>query len=135
MYSLNFEDLYEYDAGASGITLPVELGFGGQRVRVLTKLDTGSTYCVFQRERGEELGLNIESGSQEEISTPMGSFTAYGHEVTLSALGFQLDVVAYFAAHLGLPRNVLGRFGWMQRLRVGVVDYEGKLYLGRYDVM
>jgi hypothetical protein len=98
MYALNFEDLYEYDAGASGITLPVELGFGGRRVRVLTKLDTGSTYCVFQRERGEELGLNIESGAQEEISTPMGSFTAYGHEVTLSALGFQLDVVAYFAS-------------------------------------
>jgi hypothetical protein len=135
MYTLNFEDLYEYDAGVSGITLPVELSVGGQNVKVLAKLDTGSTYCIFQRERGEELGLNIESGAQEEISTPMGSFTVYGHEVTLSALGFQLDIVAYFAAHLGLPRNVLGRFGWMQRLRVGVVDYEGKLYLGRYDVM
>jgi hypothetical protein len=135
MYTLNFEDLYEYDAGVSGITLPVKLSFGGQDVKALAKLDTGSTYCIFQRERGEELGLNIEGGEQEEISTPIGSFTAYGHEVTLSALGFQLDIVAYFAAHLGLPRNVLGRFGWMQRLQVGVVDYEGKLYLGRYDVM
>jgi hypothetical protein len=135
VYTLNFEDLYEYDAGVSGITLPVELSSGAGNVKLLAKLDTGATYCVFQRERGEELGLNIEGGEREEISTPMGSFIAYGHEVTLSALGFQLDIVAYFAAHHGLPRNVLGRFGWMQRLRVGVVDYEGKLYLGRYDVM
>jgi hypothetical protein len=88
MHTLNFEDLYEYDDGVSGITLPVKLSFGGQDVKALAKLDTGSTYCIFQRERGEELGLNIESGEQEEISTRMGSFTAYGHEAPLLRLAF-----------------------------------------------
>jgi len=52
MYTLNFEDLYEYNAGVSGITLPVELSFGGQNVKVLAKLDTGPTYmCLSTRAR------------------------------------------------------------------------------------
>jgi hypothetical protein len=28
---------------------------------------------------------------------------------------------------------VRGRVGWLNQLRVGLVDYEGKLYLSRYD--
>jgi hypothetical protein len=55
--------------------------------------------------------------------------------VRLEVLGFELEVVVYFAAHYELVRNVLGRFGFMQQLRLGIVDYEGKLYIGRYDVM
>jgi hypothetical protein len=25
------------------------------------------------------------------------------------------------------------RLGWMQQLKLGIVDYEGKLYIGSYD--
>jgi hypothetical protein len=58
---------------------------------------------------------------------------AYGHELTLSALGYQFDVTVYFAADQSFPRNVLGRHGWLQQLRLGIVDYDGKLYASRYD--
>lgn len=135
MFTLTFENVHEYDAGLAGITVPIELSVGEQSVKVQAKLDSGSTYCIFQRERGEALGFDIKRGLREEISTATGSFTVYGHSVTLSALGFELEVVVYFAAHHGLPRDVLGRFGWMQQLKLGLVDYEGKLYVSRYDVM
>jgi hypothetical protein len=132
MLSLSFETVWVYEAGAPGITIPVELSVGALRATPDAKLDTGSTFCVFQREHGEALGFNIETGLRELISTPMGSFTAFGHSVTLSVLGFQLDVTVYFAAHHGFTRNVLGRVGFMQQLNLGAVDYEGKLYIGKY---
>jgi hypothetical protein len=58
---------------------------------------------------------------------------AYGHDITLQALGFQFDLTAYFTEMFAFGRNVLGRFGWMQQEKLGLVDYEGKLYVGRYD--
>ncbi|MEP7339290.1 MAG: hypothetical protein ABI977_16255 [Acidobacteriota bacterium] len=132
MYTLTFEALHEYDAGLAGITVPVELSAGEDSVKVTAKLDSGSTYCVFRRARGEALGFAIESGMPQWISTATGSFLAYGHNVTLSGLGFELDVMVFFAVDEWFNRDVLGRHGWIQQLKLGVVDYEGKLYVGKY---
>jgi hypothetical protein len=63
----------------------------------------------------------------------MGSFDAYGHTVTLETLRYSFDVTVYFAAHEGFRRNVLGRRGWLDQVQLGIVEYEGKLYLSRYN--
>jgi hypothetical protein len=63
----------------------------------------------------------------------MGNFQVYGHQVTLTVLGITLDTTVYFAAHEQFNRNVLGRQGWLNVVRLGLVDYEGKLYLSHYD--
>jgi len=131
--TLTFAVLHEYDAGEGGITIPVRLSIGQQFVQLPAKLDTGCSYCIFQRGYGESLGLDIESGQPEHIGTPTGSFLAYGHGVTLSVLGFQFDVMVYFAAMPDFPRDVLGRHGWLQQVKLGLIDYEGKLYLGAYN--
>lgn len=132
MHTLSFEALHEYDAGLPGITIPVELSVGDAAVKVTAKLDSGSTYCIFRRARGEALGLDIESGTPQTISTATGTFLAYGHNVTLSGLGFALDVIVFFAADEWFNRDVIGRHGWMQQLQLGVVEYEGKLYIGKH---
>jgi hypothetical protein len=131
--SLSFRQSYSYELQKIGIAVPVRLDFGGRFVELKAKVDTGASYCIFARVFGETLGLNIESGIPEEISTVMGSFQVYGHQVALSTLGISLDVTVYFAANPQFVRNVLGRQGWMDRLRIGIVDYEGKLYLSEYD--
>jgi len=133
MYTRTFEALHEYDAGDPGITVPVELSAGEESVKVTAKLDSGSTFCVFRRARGEALSFDIESGTPQWISTATGSFLAYGHEATLSGLGFQLDVTVFFAPDESFNRDVLGRHGWIQQLKLGIVDYDGKLYAGKYD--
>ena len=43
------------------------------------------------------------------------------------------DTTVYFAAAHGLPRNVLGRHGFLERLRLGLVDYDGILLASAYD--
>lgn len=132
-HTLSFADLLEYDAGKDGITVPATLYAGGIYVRVEAKLDTGSTFCVFERLQGELLGLDIERGHPERIGTATGSFLTYGHAVTLSVRDFDFDIIAYFAADEWVNRNVLGRHGWLNRVRMGLLDYEGKLYVGRVD--
>lgn len=130
---MHFETLHNYDAGQSGISVPILLIGQQRRIKLEAKIDTGSAYCIFEREIGERLGLNIEAGSPEWIGTATGRFKAFGHDITLLALGYELGVIAYFAEQPNFGRNVLGRYGWMQQLKLGIVDYEGKLYVGRYD--
>lgn len=96
------------------------------------KVDTGATYCIFERKHGESIGLSIETGLQQPISTANGRFLTFGHEVTLTVCGFQFDCIAYFAADEAIRRKVLGRYGWLDRVVLGLIDYEGKLLLSRY---
>ena len=131
-HTITFDVLHEYEVGAPGITVPVTLDSGLLSRTVEAKLDSGSSHCIFRRGIGEAIGLDIESGMPQWISTPTGSFLTYGHDLTLSAFGFQLNVMVYFAVDEWFTRDALGRFGWMQQLKLGVIDYEGKLYISEY---
>jgi len=132
-YDLTFETLVNYDAGVPGISLNVELRIGDASAYLLAKVDTGSDRCIFSRESGEKLGLTVESGERQVFETAAGSFRTYGHPVTLIAAGFTFDLTAYFAYDEGFSHNVLGRFGWFDRVVVGINDYEGKLYVSSYN--
>ncbi len=132
VHSLAFDELLKYDAGDPGITIPVLLKLGGIVRDVDAKLDSGSSFCVFERLHGLSLGLEIESGHRQRIGTATGSFIAYGHSLTLSVKGFDFDVIAYFAEDEAINRNVLGRHGFINRVQLGLIDYEGQLFLSRY---
>lgn len=58
---------------------------------------------------------------------------AFGHDVFLQAGGLVFESRVYFAKYPGLPRNVLGRQGWLRNLRMAVIDYDSLLYLNTYD--
>ena len=128
-YQLEFRTSHDYDPGKSGINVPVTLRFGEVSVALNAKVDTGASYCIFQRLYGEHLGLDIERGHHQLLGTPTGSFVVYGHSVGLSVLEFEFDAVVYFAADDSFRRVVLGRHGWLNRIQLGIVDYKGKLYL------
>ena len=131
-YTLAFSHRHSY-ASQIGIALPITLLSDlSTYVDLLAKLDTGSTYCIFERGYADMLGLNLPSGIPQRISTATGSFQTYGHEVTLSIFDLEWQVVAYFAESESFSLNVLGRVGFLDRLRIGLIDYEGQLYLGLY---
>ena len=132
-YQLSFTELVTYDAGQPSITVPVTLSVSQARVQCDAKVDTGSSNCIFARNLGEELGLDIESGLRLLVGTVTGNFVAYLHEVNLSFASFELSGLVGFAEDSGFRRNVLGRRGFIEQMTLGVVDYEGKLYLGRYN--
>ena len=60
-------------------------------------------------------------------------FKAYGHEVSIRVLGIEFSSILYFFADDAIKKNVLGRRGWLDRVRIGIVDYESTLYLSPYN--
>lgn len=130
-HQLRFRVKHRYDE--SGVSLPVVLSLGRHSLRATARVDTGADVCVFKREHGEELKLDIESGQPLQIATATGSFLTYGHSVTVEALGIPIDAMVYFAFTYGFPRNVLGRRGWMEQLRLGLIHYERLFYAAKYD--
>jgi hypothetical protein len=132
-YQLSFTELVNYDAGQPSITVPVTLTVGQVRVNCNAKIDTGSSNCIFARDVGEELGLDIEGGLRLLVGTVTGSFVIYLHEVTLLLASFEFSSLIGFAEDNQFHRNVLGRRGFIEQISLGLVDYEGQLYLGRYE--
>ena len=130
--SLNFDALHRY-ASADGIEVPIELSAGAQRVEFIARLDTGAAHCIFERRYAEELGLDVESGRSQRFRTMTGSFMAFEHEVTLHTLGIEFLSAVFFAEDPAFNRNFVGRSGWLDRLRVGIIDYDGLLFLSAYD--
>jgi len=124
LYPLSFAVRWDYGRGPSHIEIPVSLRARANTVDLLAKIDTGSTYCVFQREYGEQLGLTIEGGHRTSIVTAKGSFDAYGHWVAIEALDFVVESQVYFAAESGFTRNVLGLLGWIDRFRLAVTHHD-----------
>ena len=131
-YDLTFGLVHDY-SNAEAIRVPVTLRFGKDETTFNAYLDTGPSLCVFERGHAELLGLKVESGNLVHIGTVTGTFDAYGHMRNLETLGYSFDVTVYFAANENFKRNVLGRRGWLDQVRLGLIEYESKLYLSRYE--
>ena len=121
-HQLEFEKLLSYDVGEPGITLQATLKLKEQSLDVQVKVDTGASCCLFERRVGEALGFDIETGMRQLFGTATGTFVGYGHEVTLSVAEFEFDTIVFFPSDVELRRNILGRFGWLDRVVLGLVD-------------
>ncbi|HMS42253.1 MAG TPA: hypothetical protein PKE69_18615 [Pyrinomonadaceae bacterium] len=127
-----FSISYLYNTLESGIVVPVAISDGESIVKFEAKIDTGSSFCVFQRIQGERLGLDIEGGTPLRMSTATAPFDTFGHRVNLSVLGIETESTVYFAAEDSFYLNILGRQGFLDRVKLGLIDYEGKLFLSAY---
>jgi predicted aspartyl protease len=130
---LTFSERVDYCHSQEGVTLYVKLISGGQETQVEAKVDTGAAVCLFSLEVAEELGIDVESGFSFALGGFGGSLEAFGHEVVLQTGDIAFESVVYFVNFPGLPRNLLGRQGWLRNLRLAVVDYDQVLYLNAYE--
>jgi len=130
--SLNFDASHRY-ASTDGIGVPTGLRVGDRKVELLARLDTGAAHCIFERRYAEALGLDVESGRAQRFRTMAGSFVAYEHEVTLHTLGIEFSVLVFFAHDPAFSKSFVGRSGWLDRVRIAIVDYDSMLFLSAYD--
>jgi hypothetical protein len=131
--SLDFATSHNYAEATDGINVPITLCMARQSVELLAKLDTGAAHCIFERKYAEILGLEVESGRLQRFRTVAGSFVAYQHEVTIQTLGIEFPAAVFFAHDPAFSRNFLGRSGWLDRLRIGIVDYDRMLFVAPYQ--
>ena len=96
-------------------------------------VDSGGSVCLFSREIGVSLGLEIETGIPKRLDSLGGSIDSFGHEVTIETADLTFQSIVYFAKYPNPPRNILGRQGWLRNLKLGIVDYENRIYLGKYE--
>lgn len=64
--------------------------------------------------------------------TANSRFEAVGFELDLQVAGIDTTSVVYFFRDESIEKNVLGRRGWLDRVKAGIVDYDRMLYLGAY---
>ncbi len=130
--NLTFDKTYSYDTLRTGISLPVILKSGKNFIEIHAKLDTGASHCIFERQHAELLDLDIESGEPSTVGTATGSFPVFEHRIEISTFGLIWESNVYFIAEDEIKRNILGRTGWLDRVMLGLIDYEGKLLLSSY---
>jgi len=133
MHRLEFDRFHDYSRGDESITLPVDLRSGSNHVPVMASVDTGAAFCLFGAEVAEALGLDLLSGVRKRFRTANSGFEAYGHEVEIAALGVVTHSTVYFFADPTIEKNVLGRIGWLDRVCLGLVHHDNKIYLAPYD--
>jgi len=130
--SINFDASHHY-ASTDGIDVPTELQVGDRKVELLARLDTGAAHCIFERKYAEALGVDVESGRVQRFRTMAGSFVTYEHEVTLHTLGIEFSTAVFFAHDASFNKSFVGRSGWLDRLRLGIIDHDRLLLLSAYD--
>jgi predicted aspartyl protease len=116
-----FDVLHEYDTLEIGIVVPTILKLGGDSADVKAKVDTGSAFCVFERVHGLRLGLEIETGMPLRMMTATGAFDTFGHTINVSVLGIEIEATVYFAAEESFYLNILGRQGFLDRVKLGLI--------------
>lgn len=132
-HKIVYQHRFTYDVDNAEIILPVIVDANGHRVSVIAAIDTGSTLCLFQREVAEKLGIRVEDGIKDYVSAMGTIIRVYGHEASLTIGDLAVNLFIYFPEFQQIPRNLLGRQGFLRRLRFGLNDYEGLLYLSHYD--
>ncbi|MBY0505081.1 MAG: hypothetical protein K2X03_14305 [Bryobacteraceae bacterium] len=133
MPALSFARVHSYASQDASITVPVVLRAGTAATDLLASIDTGSSHCLFEASYAVELGFDLKSGLLMRFRTANSHFEAYGHEVDIEVLGVVTHSLVYFFADPTIQKNVLGRRGWMDRVRMGLVDHDREIYLAPYD--
>ena len=132
MYQIDFTTIHSYSSEREGISVPVVLKAGENSVRLAASVDTGETFCIVRNELADALGLDPANATLKRFRTANSSFEAFGHEVEISVLGVTTVSTVYFFADASI-KNVLRRVGWLDRVRLGLVDHDTTMYLAPYD--
>ena len=133
MHRLDFAWVHRYSDDGKGVSIPVLLRSGAHQVPVIASVDTGSSFCIFGAEAADALGLDLKTGFRRRFQTANSVFDAHGHEVELSSFGVATHSTVYFFADPLTGKNIPGRAGWLDRVRIALVHHDNKIYLAPYD--
>lgn len=128
-FPIDFQKKTIYPSLDIGITIEAVLRYGNLQTECSAKVDTGAQSCIFERGVADALEIDVETGFRENFSTLGGGIFAYAHEIELETLGLRFQSYVYFAESYAVNRNLLGRQGWLQLVRLGLDDYKSEIYL------
>lgn len=99
-----------------------------RHVRTLALVDSGADHCLFQREFGERLGLELDD-------LPLASGQTAGGPIQIPVCRLQVEILGQvFECRVGfvegekLPNNLLGRQGVFDQIQVGFRESRLEFY-------
>ncbi len=104
-FELTFSDSISYPDSEGGILLYVVLSRAGLRATAEAVVDSGGSVCLFSREIGVSLGLDVEAGIPKRLDSLGGPIDSFGHEVTIETASLTFQSIVYFSKYPNLPRN------------------------------
>lgn len=128
-YQLNFAQRHHFRTTDIGITIPVTLKRNELIALCQAKVDTGCDYCIFQQEIATQLDIDVMDGEPIKLATLAGTVAAYAHTIELETLGVSFESTVLFSAAPRLPRNILGRIGWLNNLHLALTMNDEMIYL------
>ncbi len=133
-YRLEFSTLLKIALDENGLIVPLTISAPIKDRQIQAYFDSGATYTVLPRWLGDDLGFDVESGTPTNLRTGSGVMQTYLHYTTffLGELSFG-DVPVCIAKYHDFNRCLLGREGWLQAVRFGLVTYDNQMYLSLYD--
>ena len=112
----------------------MNLRTGQHTAQLLAFVDTGAGHCMFERAIGVMLGLEIEAGEPKGFLTVTGRVQTFGHLLEIEVMDIRFESMVYFFEDFEIRKNLLGRTGWLDRIRLGLVDHDQMLYIAPYDL-
>ncbi|MGH9799282.1 MAG: hypothetical protein ACRD82_02880, partial [Blastocatellia bacterium] len=128
-HQLTFSTKDYFRTTNDGITIPVRLERNDLISFCEAKIDTGSQYCLFQREIADDLEIEVADGYPFHFTTLAGDFTAYAHTIVLETFGIKFESTVMFMPAYGTTRNILGRKGWLENLDMALSMGDEAVYL------
>lgn len=101
--------------------IPVEIVYSGIRLRYAALIDSGADFCIFDGEVGEQLGINVRSGSREVFGgiQERGGAEAFLHEVVLNVGGWDYKTTVGFSYDIAKHGfGILGQKGFFDMFSI-----------------
>ena len=102
--------------------IPIKLKNGETEIGYHVLVDSGADLCLFDEEVGAAIGLNVRSGSPQEIFGVGGKVSIYYlHLITISVGGWEYKIKAGFMPQVGtrmMPYGLVGQIGFFENFVV-----------------
>ncbi len=100
---------------ASGLFVPVLIGYGDKQINILCSVDTGSFYSVFSREVADILGIKLKESRKEKVYGVNGASTVFrvkNIKIQLPKEKRAINLAVDFSDKNSTP-SLLGCFGFL----------------------
>lgn len=102
----------------------VKISVGDKELHYAALIDSGADFCIFDAEIGEYLGLDIQSGKQEEFGgiQEKGGAKAFLHQIKLNIGGWDYKTIVGFS--YDIARHGFGILGQKGFFDIFVVKFD-----------
>jgi hypothetical protein len=82
-------------------------------------IDSGATYTILRAKVAEDVGFDYEQGRKVFVQVRDGALIpVFLHKLPLQIGGDRMEADVGFSAKLGVPFNLLGRYGVFEHFRI-----------------